>query len=299
MIFLTGASGFIGRNALPRLRARGEQVRGLVPPGEPLNGLGGEDAEVVRGDVTDWASLQTLRAPADTVVHAAALMLPNRAEDIRRVNVEGTRAVVRFAQECGARRLVYFSAVSAAYRKRNVYGDSKLEAEAIVAASGIPYTILRPTMVYGRDGGLHFQQLVRLVRRAPGALPILGSGQALLQPVWIEDVVRALELVLDHPSAAGRTYGVAGATVLTFNEYVDQIAAALGRRPLMKIHVPLRLCEAVGGVAERLIGPNFFSPAALRGINEDATLDIRPFQEDCGYSPAALDVGLRAAAARF
>jgi nucleoside-diphosphate-sugar epimerase len=75
--------------------------------------------EVVRGDVTDWESLEASRSRIDTVVHAAALMLPNEAERIRRVNVEGTRAVVRFAQACGARRFIYFSAVSATYRRRN------------------------------------------------------------------------------------------------------------------------------------------------------------------------------------
>src|SRR4029453_11128747 len=112
----------------------------------------------------------------DTVIHCAAAMLPNRADHIRRVNVQGTRNVLRFAQQGGARRLLYFSAVSAVYRTRNVYGESKAEAEALVTASGLDYTILRPTMVYGRNGGLHFQQLVRLVRRAPGALPVLGSG---------------------------------------------------------------------------------------------------------------------------
>jgi NADH dehydrogenase len=297
VIFLTGATGFIGRHLLARLGARGARVRCLVPPEETLNGhLVG--AEVVRGDVTSWESLHAAVAPVDTVVHAAALMLPNEAQRIRHVNVEGTRTAVRFAQACGARRIVYFSAVSATYRTRNVYGESKLEAEALIAGCGIPYTILRPTMVYGRDGGLHFQQLARLVRIAPGALPILGSGRARLQPVWIEDVVRAVELVLDHPAAEGRIYGVAGATVVTFNEYVDRIAAALGRRSPVKIHLPLGLCEALGRAAEMLVGPNFFSPAALRGINEDATLDIQPFQDDCGYAPVTLEAGLNSALAR-
>jgi NADH dehydrogenase len=214
------------------------------------------------------------------------------------VNVEGTRNALRFAQEHGARRFVYFSAVSAVYRHRNVYGASKAEAEALVAASGLDYTILRPTMVYGRDGGLHFQQLVRLLRRAPGALPVLGSGRARLQPVWVEDVARAVALVLDEPRAVGKTYGVAGATVVTFDEYVDRISILLGRRPPLKVHVPLSLCIAVGRLVDALVGPSVVSPAALRGLNEDATLDWQPFQDDCGYAPATLDVGLRAALRR-
>src|SRR6185369_10558585 len=221
--------------------------------------------------------------------------LPNAAQRIHHVNVDGTSNMVRYAQERGVRRFIYFSAVSAAYRHRNIYGDSKLAAERLVADAGLAYTILRPTMVYGRDGGLHFQQLVRIVRRAPGALPVVGTGRARLQPVWIDDVVRAVELVLAEPRTIGKSYGVAGATVVSFDEYVDLLSAILGRRRPAKLHIPLALCELAARVAEPLVGPNFLSPAALRGINEDATLDIGPLATDCGWAPVTLDVGLRAA----
>jgi NADH dehydrogenase len=270
-------------------------VRCLLLPNESLNGAAGGDVDAVSGDLTRLDSFRASGDGVTTVVHCAAAMLPNPPERIRTVNVEGTRNALRFAQEHGARRFVYFSAVSAMYQRRNVYGASKAEAEALVVASGLDFTILRPTMVYGRDGGLHFQQLVRLLRRAPGALPVLGSGQARLQPVWVEDVARAVDLVLDEPRAVGKAYGVAGATVVTFDEYVDRISAMLGRRPPRKLHLPLSLCIAAGHVADRLVGPSFVSPAALRGLNEDATLDCQPFRDDCGYDPVTLDVGLRAA----
>ena len=294
MFFLTGASGYIGGHVLRRLLAHGARVRCLLLPNESLDGVA-ERVEIVRGDVTQLDSFRAAADGVETVIHCAAAMLPNAADRIQRVNVEGTRNVLRFAQRDGLRQFVYFSAVSAVYRQRNVYGESKAAAEALVTASGLPYTILRPTMVYGDGGGLHFQQLVRLVRRAPGALPILGNGQARLQPVWIDDVVRAVELVLDHPAAAGQTYGVAGATVVTFDEYIDLLSRLLGRPRPLKLHVPLALCTAAGRVIESLAGPGFYSPAALRGINEDATLDTRPFEIDCGYRPSPLEDGLRAA----
>lgn len=295
MIFLTGGTGFIGRHVLRRLQARGRAVRCLVLPTESLAQGNGADVEVVSGDITQFDGWAAGSSGIDTVIHCAAAMLPNRADHIRRVNVQGTRNVLRFAQQVGARRFIYFSAVSAVYRNMNIYGESKAEAEALVAAAGLDYTILRPTMVYGRDGGLHFQQLVRLVRRAPGALPVLGSGAARLQPVSIDDVAQAVDLVLDEPRSVGKIYGVAGATALTFDEYVDLLSAVLGRRPPLKVHVPLAVCAPIARLLESLIGPNFLSPEALRGVNEDATLDYQPFQADCGFSPVALDVGLRAA----
>jgi NADH dehydrogenase len=295
MIFLTGGTGFIGRHVLRRLRERGMRVRCLVLPEESLGNGGAAGVVVVRGDITQSDRWAAGADAIDTVIHCAAAMLPNRADHIRRVNVEGTRNVVRFAQEVGVRRFIYFSAVSAAYRQMNVYGRSKAEAESLVSQSGLDYTILRPTMVYGRDGGLHFQQLVRLVQRAPGALPVLGSGRARLQPVAIDDVAQALDLVLNEPRCVGKIYGVAGATALTFDEYVDLLSAVLGRRRPLKLHVPLAVCAPLARLLESVIGPNFFSPEALRGINEDATLDYRPLQTDCGYAPMSLEVGLRAA----
>jgi len=295
VLLLTGATGYVGSHVLRRLCAKGERVRCLVLPGETLNGAAAGDVEVVHGDVTDRATVLAMAGGVDAVIHCAAAMLPNAAQRIHHVNVDGTSNLVRYAQERGVRRFIYFSAASAAYRHRNIYGDSKLAAERLVADAGLAYTILRPTMVYGRDGGLHFQQLVRIVRRAPGAMPVVGTGRARLQPVWIDDVVRAVELVLAEPRAIGKSYGVAGATVVSFDEYVDLLSAILGRRRPVKLHIPLALCELAARVAEPLVGPNFLSPAALRGINEDATLDIGPLATDCGWAPVALDVGLRAA----
>jgi NADH dehydrogenase len=274
---------------------RGRDVCCLLLPGEPAIRSTANGVRIARGDLTNAATLRDIPERIDVVVHCAALMLPNPPEEIRRVNVEGTRTALQLAHERGARRFIHFSAVSAVYRSKNVYGESKAESEALVAASGLDYTILRPTMVYGRGGGRHFQQLLRLVRRAPGAVPVLGSGQARLQPVCVDDVVRALELVLDQPRAVGRTYGVAGATVVTFDAYLDRIRAALGRPPLRKLHVPLGVCYAAARALEPLLGPTMFSPGALRGINEDATLDIGPFQRECGFAPVDLDTGLRAA----
>ena len=96
----------------------------------------------------------------------------------------------------------------------------------MVIASGLDYTILRPTMIYGSGGGLHFQKLVSLIRRAPGLFPVLGPGRARLQPVSIEDVVTAIELALSRPEAAEKTYSVSSATVVTFNDLVDRIGGA-------------------------------------------------------------------------
>jgi NADH dehydrogenase len=294
MIFLTGATGYVGAAISRRLTAAGRPLRGLVLPDDdagPLERLG---AEVVRGDLTRHESFADAGEGITAVVHAAALMLPNPPDLVHKVNVEGTANVLAFAQRWGARRLVYVSAVSAVYARKNSYGRSKEEAERRVRAAGLDFTILRPTMVYGPGGGLHFQKLVSLVDGIPFVFPVLGPGTALLQPVHIDDLVDAVVGVLDTKDAIGRTYGVSGATVLPFNELVRAVAAARHKRRRL-VHAPLGLCMAAARVLAPILGPgSFLTPDALLGVNEDAALDSADLQRDSGYRPRPLAEGLAA-----
>jgi nucleoside-diphosphate-sugar epimerase len=292
VIFLTGATGYVGAHLLKPLQHTGHALRCLVLPDEDSGPVAATGAAVVRGELLRPAQWSEVGNGVDVVVHAAAKMLPGAAEVIWQTNVDGTASVVDFARRHRIPRLVYLSAVSAVYREKNVYGRSKAEAERLVRESGLAYTILRPTMIYGDGGGLHFRKLVDLIRAAPGVLPVLGPGRARLQPVWIEDVIGAVCLAVTHPNAVGKAYNVSGATVTTFDGFVDRISAVLGLRR-RKLHVPLSLCRALARAAAPLLGPSsFFSSEALLGINEDAAVDFSPFRDDCGYDPIGLDEGL-------
>ena len=291
MVLLTGATGYIGRAVLDGLVGERMRVRCLVMPGDPASPPSGPLVEVVEGDLTASHALDGLLEGVQTVVHCAAVMPPARHERFEQVNVDGTRRLLAGAAGGELQRFVYLSAASAAYRVHNAYGASKLAAEALVRGSGVPYTILRPTMVYGPGGGLHFQKLAALVRGAPGVLPVIGPGTQRLSPVLIDDVVAAIELARTHPRAVGQTYAVAGATVVSFDELVDRIGAAIGRRP-RKLHLPLTLCRGLARVSERANPESFLNTDAVTGVTQDAAPDWSPFARDCGYSPASLDAGL-------
>lgn len=295
-VFLTGLTGYIGQRVARLLVDAGRPVRSLVLPGESLP-PGLPEVEIVRGDILEPASFAPQGEGITAVVHSAAAMLPNPAGLIRTVNVDGTRNVVEAARRWGVSRFVYLSAVSAAYPVKNCYGESKAEAERLVASSGLPWVVLRPTMVYGEGGGLHFARLADLVRKAPAFFPVFGPGTARLQPVHVQDVARAVELALTHPSAPGGVWGVSGATVLTFDDLVRRLAASLGLRRRL-VHVPLPLAMAAARVAVRLSPSFFLTPEALLGLNQDASLDYGPFAAACGYAPRTLEDGLASAFSR-
>jgi NADH dehydrogenase len=291
-VFVTGATGYVGRFLVRRLVDASLRVRCLALPGDPSEPLATLPVELVRGDVTRLDTLLAHGHGVGSIVHAAAAMLPNPPDLVERVNVEGTRNVLAFAKRSGVTRVVYLSAVSAVYARKNSYGRSKAEAERLVRESGLRYTILRPTMVYGPGGGLHFEKLVALGRSIPLIFPVLGPGTARLQPIWIDDLIDAIVRVLDHPGAHDRTYDVSGATALAFRELVDAILRAQGRRRL-RVHAPLWACRLAARILAPLLGPrSFLTPEALLGLNEDATLDHGELTRDVGFRPRTLESGL-------
>lgn len=290
MLLLTGASGYIGLRVGAHLASRGQRLRCLVLPGDPVDPAGRFPTEVVRGDVTDLGTFASRGEGVTAIVHAAAVMPPAASDLIHEVNVRGTANMVEFAHRWSIRRFVYLSAVSAVYANKNAYGASKAEAERLVAQSGLDYTVLRLTMVYGPDGGLHFRKLVSLLHRLPLFCPVPGPGTARLQPVFIEDVVNAVQLALDSPAARGKAYNVSGGTVVRFRDLIDLIVAAEGLRR-RRVHVPLVVCRAAAAVFSAALPPSYFSPDALLGLTQDADLDHSQFHEECGYSPLSLEEG--------
>jgi NADH dehydrogenase len=290
LILLTGASGYIGIRLGDRLAAAGERLRCLVLPDDPVDPGRRFAADVVRGDVSRLDSFASYGEGVTTIVHAAAVMPPGAPDRMHEVNVRGTANLIAFAQRWNIRRIVYLSAVSAAYARKNAYGESKAEAERLIRESGLDFTILRLTMVYGPAGGLHFQKLVSLLTRVPLLCPVPGPGSARLQPVFIEDVVHAVELALRTPAAQGKTYNVSGGTVLRLRDLIDRIVASKGLRR-RRLHVPLVLCRVGVSALAVVLPPSFFSPDALLGLTQDAELDHSQFGRECGYAPLSLEEG--------
>lgn len=145
VLAITGATGFVGSAVLDAARAEGHTVRALARRDQPLR----EGLEWVRGDLGDTAALAALVAGADAVIHVAGLTnTPDPAEfDV--ANVTGTANVIAAMKEAGIKRLVFVSSLSARQPELSSYGASKAKAEALVEASGLDWTTVRPPGVYG------------------------------------------------------------------------------------------------------------------------------------------------------
>lgn len=294
-VFVTGATGFVGRALILALRAEGYVVRCLVRRGSELDLRGCEAIERVEGDVLVPATLETAMAGFDTVIHLVGIIREHHGVTFERVHVEGTRNVLTAATAAGARRYIHMSALGTRPGARARYHQTKWAAEEAVRGSGLPWTIFRPSVIYGRGDG--FVSLLASMVRRSAIVPVIGSGRQRFQPVPVEQVATAFARAVAMPTTEKQTFDVVGPDRVTMLELLDLIGAALGRTRVMKLHVPLGLMRPLARVLHRV--PNFpVTPDQLRMLEEDNVGDGVPFYSTFGLSPVPLAAGLERALAR-
>ena len=251
-VLVTGGTGFVGPHVVHALRTRETSVRALVRDPARATRLAAWGVELAVGDVTDPVSLGAACEGVDAVVHLVAI-IRGRPADFDRVMAQGTRNVVAAAREAGVRRFVLASALGLDERSKDAvpYFAAKWEMEQAVRDSGLEYVVLRPSFVFGRDGGV-LPTFVRLARFAP-VTPIVGPGTQRLQPIWIEDLAEYYALALTEASAASRTFELGGPDAVSWNELWERLKRVLGiRRP--SVHVPFGAMRLQATLTERLPG---------------------------------------------
>ena len=237
-LFVTGASGFLGRHFLSYCEQNWD---GSViclsrrPPGRTGR------ATWVAGDVLDAASYEDCLGPDTTVVHLAAVTGKADRAAYQATNAEGTRALVGAALRRGVGRFVLVSSVAARYPNLAgyPYGASKRDAEAIVAASGLSFLIVRPTVVLGSESPI-WQKLRQLA--SGRVVPVIGNGKTPVQPIHVRDVAAALGALAAADTTG--TFELAGAETLTIRDLLERIHhRARGARPVVLPipYAPLRL----------------------------------------------------------
>jgi NADH dehydrogenase len=251
-VLVTGATGFVGPHVVHALRGRDVPVRALVRNPARAGRLSAWGVELVRGDVTDPASLRAACAGVEAVVHLVAI-IAGRPADFERVMAQGTRDLVLAAKDAGVRRFVLASALGLDERTKDSvpYYRAKWEMERAVEESGLEHVVFRPSFVFGKDGGV-LPTFIRLARFAP-VTPVIGPGTQRLQPIWVEDMAAYYARALDEPGVANRTFEVGGPDAPTWNEFWARLKRVLGaRRPTL--HVPFALMRAQATLTERLPG---------------------------------------------
>lgn len=294
-VLVTGASGLIGRRLTARLLRQGVSVTAFVRTPDALADLAGGGLTLARGVIEDGDALARAAAGCAAVVHLANATGEVDEARVDAVNVGGTENVLAAARAAGVGRIVFTSTISAQRERLGPYGRSKRAAEARVRAAGVPFVILRPSLVYGGgDIGL-VAMLARLLRALP-VMPVIGNGRIELDPVHLDDVCAVIEACLVRDDVLGRAYDVLGPDRVTLDEFLRRVGGILGvRRPLLHLPGPLALLLARG--LGRLMARPPLTVDNVLGLISPARLDREAARRDFPIAWTPLDVGLRALAA--
>jgi len=291
-VFVTGGTGFVGRAVVHALSAEGYSVRCLVRRGSERDLRGFEAIERVEGDILARRGLEDGMAGCDTVIHLVGIIRERPAAGItfERLHTQGTVRVLEAAAATGIRRFIHMSALGVRPDAHARYHTTKWAAEEAVRASGLPWTIFRPSIIYGRRDGF-VSLLAQMTRRLP-LVPVIGTGLNRLQPVPVEHVAKGFARAVALPGAVKQTYGVGGPDPVTILELLDLVARAVGRRPRSKIHVPLGLVRTAARVFDGF--PGFpITRDHLLMLQEDSTCDPTPFYSTFDLTPLPLATGLQ------
>jgi uncharacterized protein YbjT (DUF2867 family) len=282
-VLVTGGTGLLGGALLNLLVAEGHEVRCLVREKSARAArLGGEEVELVRGDAGNAQGLSQALSGMDALLHVAGLeYAPPVLEAARRAKVE---------------RLVVVSSTSAhsAYEFR---ADPKLRMERLIRESGLEYTIVRPTMIYGSELDKNVHRLLRFLDRSP-VCPMFGSGENLWQPVYYEDCAMGIYEALVRPTAVGESYDLPGADPLTYLDLVKTAAGALGRKPRI-VWLPLEPVRRTLVAAERMRLPLPIKSEQILRLREDKAYSYDKAKRDLGYAPRSFREGVVLEAARL
>jgi NADH dehydrogenase len=250
LVTLIGGGGFLGRYVAQELLAAGARLRiAQRDPREalflkPLGGLG--QTQFVAVDVRKPDTVARAVQGADAVVNLVGVLKGN----FQAVHVDGARAVAAAAATAGVPALVHISAIGADADSPSAYGRSKGEGEAAVRAAFPAATILRPSIMFGREDQF-VNRFAGMIAAAP-VVPVLRAA-AKFQPVYVTDVAQAVVKALGDEGARGKTFELGGPDILSMGELIRWIAQAIGREPAI-VEIP----DLVGG----LIAMGGFLPGA-------------------------------------
>jgi NADH dehydrogenase len=216
-----------------------------------LRSLGFDRVTVVYADVRDQGSVEAAIAGADAVVDAVSAYVEKGGVTFEAVHVRGAENMAREAIAAGVARFVLVSGIGADRYSSSPYIRSRGRGEVMVQQAFPSATIVRPGAMFGPGDAL-FATLAELARLLP-VLPLIGGGTRL-QPVFVEDVAKAITNILSDPGTVGQTYELAGPRVYTLRELVNMTLQLMGKRRLL-VAVPFAVAEIQARLFEFLPNP--------------------------------------------
>jgi uncharacterized protein YbjT (DUF2867 family) len=292
-VLVAGGTGFIGSHIVKELVASGHTVSVMTRNPKRTAGRLPSSVKLVAGNVQDPASMQRAMTGIDVVINAVQfpnhpVEKPSKGYTYMKVDGEGTARLVSAAKDAGVKRFIYLSGAGVRPGQTKPWFVAKLFAEQAIRTSGVPFTIFRPSWVYGKEDRT-LNKFVTFAKLLP-FIPVVGNGQTKVQPVSILDLAKVVAASVTLPRTINQTYDVGGPEELTMDAIVQTMLKAMGkRRPL--IHQPAALMKLLTIPLQLLPAPPL-SPSAVDFVLMEEHVDNRNLRRDFGIKLTPLAEGL-------
>lgn len=306
-VLVTGASGFVGSHLCRRLVHEGYSVKAFVRHTSSLEKLKDLDIDLAYGDLTDIFSMHSAVKGREMVFHAGASVGDwVKKEEALAVNVKGTENLLNACLTAGVKRFIGISSLAVLGMKDHCgtkedapyestgdsYCDSKIESEKFMLEFGrshnLAVTILRPGFIYGPGDNQLLPKILETLKS--GRFAFIGTGEKVLNIVYIENLIQAILLAAKSDKAIGQVYNITDGAAVNRRQFINTIADVWGL-PGPKKQVPLWLAKALTPVFEkinRLTGskkPPLLNRARIKFMALNLHFDISKAKEELGYAP--------------
>ncbi len=245
--------------------------------------------EWVAGDVQDKRSLIKALEGVEKVIHLVGIIVPSGRNTFEAVHAVGTHNVVDAARQAGIKKIIHMSALGTHANAESNYHRTKWKGEVYVRYSGLPYTIFRPSIIFG-PGDKFLNMFAGMIRCMP-VIPLVGGGVNRLQPIWVEDVAECFARALDNPASDGKMYELGGPQDYSMRDLMEILMQVEGRKRRM-LSIPMPLMQLQAAVLQLLPSPPI-TLDQLRMLKVNNTCDASPAIRDFEIRMAELEPTLR------
>jgi NADH dehydrogenase len=292
-VLVAGGTGLLGREITRSLLERGHEVVVMSrkrPAGDEADGR----AAWVAGDVTDPASLAGPLEGADAVVDAvqfpnSPIENPKKGYTFERIDLGGTKNLADAAKAAGVRQFIGISGAGAAEGGKFHWLRCKWQEEQHIRGTGLPYTIFRPSWIYGpRDVSLN--RFLGFARFLP-FVPVIGNGKTRITPLFVGDLGAHAAAAVGNEAVVNRAFEIGGPEELTMDDVVRTALKVAGKRRFL-LHQPAGLMKFGASILQHVPGRPL-TPDAVDFITMDGVVDTRDLRDAFGLPLTRLEDGLR------
>jgi NADH dehydrogenase len=302
LITVVGGTGFLGTYVVRRLLKDGWQVRVLCrDPQGPQTGtvktqgyLG--QVSVEYADLSRPKTLEGKLAGSYAVINLVGVLYEKGSQKFAALHAKGAETLATMAKEAGAKRFIQVSALGVDKAAKSRYARTKIQGEQAVRQVFPNATILRPSVIFGREDNF-FNQFASMARFAP-LLPVIGGGRTKFQPVYVDDVAQAVAVCLNRADTQGQTYELGGPEVMSFRQIIDYVLDVTGRENGV-IDLPFMVAGLMGTAAEFLPKPFLTRDQVTLLRYNNVVSEGTPGLRELGITPTAVELIVPEYLARF